>query len=175
MLSSAWLLLVLYRNFVGFGKELFTDAGQYCIHFGYPAAEAAALQQRTLEARTGKQDLQVPEIQAGSSTSTTTSSDSSSSSSSSKDIAVIHTYTGNQLVSKGLVESIRSVVFFYTSPVLLYCWSCAASWMFSLKATCKRVSIALVHTRTVRFKRLCHGRQLLEQSLAWLKLAPEGP
>ena len=97
----------MYRNFVGFGKELFTDAGQYCIHFGYPAAEAAALQQRTLEARTGKQDLHVPEVSAESSTTSTRTTSSSRSSSSGKEIAVIHTYTGNQLVSKGLSNSIN--------------------------------------------------------------------
>jgi hypothetical protein len=72
------------RNFIGFGKELFTDAGQYCIHFGYSAQQSAQLQQKTLEVRSGKQDVHVPEVAAGSS--------------SSKELAVIPTYTGNQLV-----------------------------------------------------------------------------
>jgi hypothetical protein len=84
--STVFAAAVGCRNFIGFGKELFTDAGQYCIHFGYSAQQSAQLQQKTLEVRSGKQDVQVPEVAAGSS-------------SSSKELAVIPTYTGNQLVS----------------------------------------------------------------------------
>jgi uncharacterized protein YxjI len=35
-------LALIDRNFVGFGKELLTDAGKYVVHFGSPPAEAAA-------------------------------------------------------------------------------------------------------------------------------------
>lgn len=37
----AGVLALIDRNFQGFGKELFTDAGKYVIHFGSKPAEAA--------------------------------------------------------------------------------------------------------------------------------------
>ena len=38
---SAGVLALIDRNFQGFGKELFTDAGKYVIHFGDEPAAAA--------------------------------------------------------------------------------------------------------------------------------------
>ncbi len=38
---DAGVLALIDRNFQGFGKELFTDAGKYVIHFGSKPAEAA--------------------------------------------------------------------------------------------------------------------------------------
>ena len=35
------MLALIDRNFQGFGKELFTDAGKYVIHFGQDPQEAA--------------------------------------------------------------------------------------------------------------------------------------
>ncbi len=35
------MLALIDRNFQGFGKELFTDAGKYVIHFGSKPSEAA--------------------------------------------------------------------------------------------------------------------------------------
>ncbi len=35
------MLALIDRNFQGFGKELFTDAGKYVIHFGQEPQEAA--------------------------------------------------------------------------------------------------------------------------------------
>ena len=35
------MLALIDRNFQGFGKELFTDAGKYVIHFGQAPQEAA--------------------------------------------------------------------------------------------------------------------------------------
>jgi len=35
------VLALIDRNFQGFGKELFTDAGKYVIHFGQAPQEAA--------------------------------------------------------------------------------------------------------------------------------------
>ena len=37
----AGVLALIDRNFQGFGKELFTDAGKYVIHFGDKPADAA--------------------------------------------------------------------------------------------------------------------------------------
>ncbi len=37
----------------GFGKELFTDAGKYVIHFGVSAPKAAEMATQTIEARSG--------------------------------------------------------------------------------------------------------------------------
>ena len=37
----AGVLALIDRNFQGFGKELFTDAGKYVIHFGQAPQEAA--------------------------------------------------------------------------------------------------------------------------------------
>jgi uncharacterized protein YxjI len=51
-------LALIDRNFQGFAKELFTDAGKYCVHFGYgDPQEAAAAATRTLEARSGRTDF----------------------------------------------------------------------------------------------------------------------
>ena len=38
------------RNFQGFGKELFTDAGKYVIHFGDKPMEAATQATKTIQA-----------------------------------------------------------------------------------------------------------------------------
>ena len=38
---GAGVLALIDRNFQGFGKELFTDAGKYVIHFGDRPAAAA--------------------------------------------------------------------------------------------------------------------------------------
>lgn len=50
-------LALIDRNFQGFAKELFTDAGKYVVHFGLPPEESAAVATRTLEARSGRSDL----------------------------------------------------------------------------------------------------------------------
>ena len=39
--QCAGVLALIDRNFQGFGKELFTDAGKYVIHFGDKPAAAA--------------------------------------------------------------------------------------------------------------------------------------
>ena len=41
MQLCAGVLALIDRNFQGFGKELFTDAGKYVIHFGDKPAAAA--------------------------------------------------------------------------------------------------------------------------------------
>jgi hypothetical protein len=43
-------LAIIDRNFSGFGKELFTDAGKYAIHFGSTAEESAKFVQLSLDA-----------------------------------------------------------------------------------------------------------------------------
>lgn len=69
------------RNFLGFAKEIFTDAGRYAVHFGYAPAQAAELASRTLAARSGQDSVVVtPLAQART------------------DVAVIPSVTGNQLV-----------------------------------------------------------------------------
>jgi len=51
-------LALIDRNFLGFGKEIFTDAGKYVIHFGMPpqtaAQEATASRQALVEAQSSK-------------------------------------------------------------------------------------------------------------------------
>ncbi len=41
MTLRAGVLALIDRNFQGFGKELFTDASKYVIHFGSKPTEAA--------------------------------------------------------------------------------------------------------------------------------------
>jgi hypothetical protein len=43
-------MALIDRNFQGFGKELFTDAGKYVIHFGDKPMEAAAQATKTIQA-----------------------------------------------------------------------------------------------------------------------------
>jgi len=43
-------LALIDRNFSGFGKELFTDAGRYAIHFGDTPDESARFVQRSIDA-----------------------------------------------------------------------------------------------------------------------------
>ena len=62
------MLALIDRNFQGFGKELFTDAGKYVIHFGQ-APEEAAEQVCTLFC-----GLQFPELRSATLISCTTES-----------------------------------------------------------------------------------------------------
>uniref|UniRef100_A0A383V788 Phospholipid scramblase n=1 Tax=Tetradesmus obliquus TaxID=3088 RepID=A0A383V788_TETOB len=74
-------LALIDRNFLGFAKEIFTDAGKYVVHFGYSPQEAATLCSKTLQARSGNADVAVtPLAQART------------------EVAVIPSVTGNQLV-----------------------------------------------------------------------------
>lgn len=43
-------LALIDRNFSGFGRELFTDAGRYAIHFGETPEESARFVQRSIDA-----------------------------------------------------------------------------------------------------------------------------
>ncbi|GMH43421.1 hypothetical protein BSKO_11343 [Bryopsis sp. KO-2023] len=80
--STGGTLALIDRNFQGFGKELFTDAGKYVIHFGQPPEVAAKQVTETLAARTKNPDLPavtpVGKLRTG--------------------VEVIPTFTGNQLV-----------------------------------------------------------------------------
>jgi hypothetical protein len=69
------------RNFLGFAKEIFTDAGKYVVHFGYQPDTAAAMAEKTLAIRSGQADVRVtPLAQLRT------------------EVAVIPSVTGNQLV-----------------------------------------------------------------------------
>lgn len=74
-------LALIDRNFSGFGKELFTDAGRYCIHFGGSADEAAQQIRNAIEA--AHPDRPAPPVTALAKIRT--------------DAAVIPTQTGDQL------------------------------------------------------------------------------
>jgi hypothetical protein len=77
------LSLTSGRNFQGFAKEIFTDAGKYVVHFGYSPQVAADLCQRTLQLRSGQSDVKVtPLAQVRT------------------EVAVIPSVTGNQLVRR---------------------------------------------------------------------------
>lgn len=75
-------LALIDRNFQGFGKELFTDAGKYVIHFGEDPDSAAEAVTKTLKARTNNPSL--PPVTALARLRT--------------GVKVIPTFTGNQLV-----------------------------------------------------------------------------
>jgi uncharacterized protein YxjI len=96
-------LALIDRNFQGFAKELFTDAGKYVVHFGLPAEESAAVATRTLEARSGRVGFgAVPPLQIGPGAASSApgggaAAASGSSSSSSDAVAVIPQVTGGQL------------------------------------------------------------------------------
>ncbi|KAK9826339.1 hypothetical protein WJX74_010281 [Apatococcus lobatus] len=75
------VLALIDRNFQGFGKELFTDAGKYVVHFGNKPQEAAEQVANTVEA--AHPDRPRPQITPLARMRT--------------DVAVIPTQTGNQL------------------------------------------------------------------------------
>lgn len=76
------VLALIDRNFQGFGKELFTDAGRYIIHFGGSAEEAARTVANTIAAQ--HPDRAAPPVTRLARLRT--------------DVAVIPNSTGNQLV-----------------------------------------------------------------------------
>ncbi len=76
------MLALIDRNFQGFGKELFTDAGKYVVHFGNSPTEAAQQVANTVAA--AHPDKPPPQVTAMAKMRT--------------DVAVIPTQTGNQLV-----------------------------------------------------------------------------
>lgn len=75
-------LALIDRNFQGFGKELFTDAGKYVIHFGQKPDDAAKQVTETLQSRT--KDPSLPPVTPIAQMRT--------------DVEVIPSYSGNQLV-----------------------------------------------------------------------------
>ena len=58
-------MALIDRNFSGFGKELFTDAGKYAIHFGETAREAANFVQQSLDRTQSDKMLVAPEANLG--------------------------------------------------------------------------------------------------------------
>ncbi|KAI8105382.1 hypothetical protein M9435_000548 [Picochlorum sp. BPE23] len=54
-------LALIDRNFSGFGKEIFTDAGKYAIHFGETPRQASQFIQRSLDNAYPEQTLKAPE------------------------------------------------------------------------------------------------------------------
>ena len=86
-------IALIDRNFSGFGKELFTDAGRYAVHFGESSKnEAAAAVRRTIEA--AHPEAKPAAIEASVEKALVTTSNSPSSSSSSNLVA---TSTGGVL------------------------------------------------------------------------------
>jgi len=93
-------LALIDRNFLGFGRELFTDAGKYVVHFGMPpdtAAEQATVSRHALVAQQAAKDGKaLPEVTALAKLRT--------------DAAVIPTQNGNQLeVVRNLKLSERAI------------------------------------------------------------------
>ena len=58
-------MALIDRNFSGFGKELFTDAGKYAIHFGETAREAADFVQQSIDRTQPEKKLVAPEANLG--------------------------------------------------------------------------------------------------------------
>lgn len=79
--AQGGVLALIDRNFQGFGKELFTDAGKYVIHFGDTPKVAAEQAANTVQA--AHPDKPRPDVTALARIRT--------------DVAVIPTSTGNQL------------------------------------------------------------------------------
>ncbi|KAG2502141.1 hypothetical protein HYH03_000629 [Edaphochlamys debaryana] len=70
--SQGATLALVDRNFQGFAKEIFTDAGKYVVHFGYKGQELeqhqaaqAVIQQRIQEAQAQQQQAQAQQAQHG--------------------------------------------------------------------------------------------------------------
>lgn len=82
--SCAGVLALIDRNFQGFGKELFTDAGKYVIHFGSEPTEAAEQVANTIAAAHPDKPRPTPPVTALAKLRT--------------DVVVVPTQTGNQLV-----------------------------------------------------------------------------
>lgn len=57
-------LALIDRNFSGFAKELFSDAGRYCIHFGQAPADSAQFVQRSIDAAHADRDISKDELRA---------------------------------------------------------------------------------------------------------------
>ena len=77
------MLALIDRNFQGFGKELFTDAGKYVIHFGNEPQDAAEQAAKTIAA--AHPDKPAPPVTALAKLRT--------------GVTVVPTQTGSQLVS----------------------------------------------------------------------------
>lgn len=58
-------LALIDRNFSGFGKEIFTDAGKYAIHFGETPQQASQFIQRSLDNAYPDQTLEAPQAGLG--------------------------------------------------------------------------------------------------------------
>ena len=82
MCDISGTLALIDRNFQGFGKEIFTDAGKYVIHFGESPIQAAETATKTLKARTNDPNLRAVTPMAKLRTG----------------VKVIPSVTGNQLV-----------------------------------------------------------------------------
>jgi len=80
-------LALIDRNFSGFGKELFTDAGKYAIHFGESPESAAKHISRSIESVNAQNEVEVPRAEL--------TSDSH---------AVIPCTSGNQLIVRRTME-----------------------------------------------------------------------
>ena len=79
---DAGVMALIDRNFQGFGKELFTDAGKYVIHFGEAPLQAAENVANTVQA--AHPDKPKPPVTALAKYRT--------------NVSVIPTQAGNQLV-----------------------------------------------------------------------------
>ena len=57
-------LALIDRNFSGFAKEIFSDAGRYCIHFGQAPEDSARFVQRSIDAAHANSDTLNDELRA---------------------------------------------------------------------------------------------------------------
>jgi uncharacterized protein YxjI len=97
--DSGRTLALIDRNFQGFAKELFTDAGKYVVHFGLGADESAEVATRTLRERSGRRDFgAVQPLQiTGASPSSSATATTAATTPPTDAVAVIPQVTGGQL------------------------------------------------------------------------------
>ena len=96
-------MALIDRNFQGFGKELFTDAGKYVIHFGDKPMDAAEQASKTIQA--AHPDKPVPPVTAVAKYRN-------------PDMQVIATSTADQLVSFGQLALSDVAVARYRDPCI---------------------------------------------------------
>ena len=102
-------MALIDRNFQGFGKELFTDAGKYVIHFGDKPMEAANQASKTIQA--AHPDKPAPPVTAVAKYRN-------------PDMQIIATSTADQLVRPSNVSRLLSVTKRAFLPSDLVCYVC---------------------------------------------------
>lgn len=117
-------MALIDRNFQGFGKELFTDAGKYVLHFGDKPMEAASQASKTIQA--AHPDKPAPPVTAVAKYRN-------------PDMQIIATSTADQLVSPSnmsqpLADTKRTLCLYGLAYYAAWCANMSRVWVAGNKA-----------------------------------------